>query len=269
VIETSASRGGIVKSAAQALVSPRLRARLTTAAPFVVVVAIWFAVTATHAINPIFLPSPGSTLKSFGKLLTIDFFVNNLLPSLLRVMGAFVLSTLIALPLGVLSGTVPSIGRAVLPLCSFTRYLPVPALVPLCILWFGIDDAQKIGVITLGSAFQLLMLISGDTASVPAELVEAARTFGLSRTAVVWRIVLPWAMPAIWDDLRVCAGWAWSYLVLAELVAGNRGVGYFIIQSQRYLQTDQVFAGVLLVGLLGLASDQLFRVCALRLFRWI
>jgi len=246
----------------------RLRARLVPVLPFVVLVVLWFAVTASHAIQPIFLPSPGRTLQSFVGMLTVDFFEENLIPSILRVGGAFLLSAMIALPLGVLSGNSPAVARVVLPLCSFTRYLPVPALVPLCILWFGIDDAQKIAVIALGSVFQLLMLIAGDTASVRPELVEAARTFGLGRAAVVWRVVLPWAMPAIWNDLRVCAGWAWSYLVLAELVAGNRGIGYFIVQSQRYLQTDRVFAGVLLVGLLGLLSDQLFRLCALRLFRW-
>lgn len=266
----SASSGtGAVRPGSDSIALLRLRARLAPVVPFAVVVALWFAITAGHAINPIFLPSVGSTLHSFAGLLTVHFFAENLIPSILRVAGAFVISTAIALPLGVLSGSVPIVGQAVLPLCSFTRYLPVPALVPLCILWFGIDDAQKIGVIVLGSALQLLMLIAGDTASVPLELVEAATTLGLGRIAVIWRIIVPWCMPAIWNDLRVCAGWAWSYLVLAELVAGNRGIGYFIIQSQRYLQTDQVFAGVLLVGLLGLATDLLFRFCGARLFRWI
>lgn len=247
----------------------RVRSRLETVAPFVVVVALWFAVTAGGVVQPIFLPSPIRTLTSLAGLVSAGFFQENLVPSTLRVAGAFALSAAIALPLGVVSGYVPAVARTVLPLCSFTRYLPVAAMVPLCILWFGIDDAQKIAVITLGSVFQLLILIAGDTASVPQDFVEAARTFGLSEGAVVWRVVLPWAMPAIWNDLRVCAGWAWSYLVLAELVAGNRGVGYFIIQSQRYLETDRVFAGILLIGLLGLATDQIFKLLAARLFRWM
>ena len=247
----------------------RFRSRLESIAPFAVVIALWFAVTEGGMIQPIFLPSPARTLASLAGLLSAGFLQENLVPSVMRVAGAFALSAAIALPLGVLSGNVPAVARAVLPLCSFTRYLPVAALVPLCILWFGIDNAQKIAVITLGSVFQLLILIAGDTASVPQELVEAARTFGLSKGAVVWQVVLPWAMPAIWNDLRVCAGWAWSYLVLAELVAGNRGVGYFIIQSQRYLETDRVFAGILLIGLLGLATDQIFKFSAARLFRWM
>jgi NitT/TauT family transport system permease protein len=152
----------------------------------------------------------------------------------------------------------------ILPLSNFTRYLPVPALVPLCILWFGIDDKQKIAVITLGSVFQLLVLIAGDTASIPQDLIEAARTFGLSEPAVLW-----WTLPAIWNDLRVCAGWAWSFLVLAELVAGNLGLGYFVIQSQVYLYTDRVFAGIMLIGPVGLMTDRIFKLAGPRLFPWI
>ena len=145
------------------LVAMRVRFRLASLLPFAAVVALWFAVTAGGAVNPIFLPSPGRTLLSLGSLLTAAFFRENLLPSVIRVGGAFALSAAIAVPLGVLSGNVPAVARAVLPLCSFTRYLPVAALVPLCILWLGIDNAQKIAVITLGSVFQLLILVAGDT----------------------------------------------------------------------------------------------------------
>lgn len=162
----------------------------------------------------------------------------------------------------------PWVARLLEPIFGFTRYLPVAALVPLCILWFGIDDQQKIAVITLGVVFQLVLLFAFDTASVPKELIEGGRTFGLTRFQIVRRIVLPWSLPSMWDDMRISAGWAWSYLVLAELVAGNRGVGYFVIQSQRYLDTDRVFAGILFIGILGLLTDLLFRFTGSRLFRW-
>lgn len=220
------------------------------------------------AIDPVFLPAPGRALASLLSLLSGSFLQEHLVPSLVRVGGAFLLSVVLAFPLGVVSGQIPLVARLVHPLSGFTRYLPVAALVPLCILWFGIGDTQKIAVITLGVVFQLILVFAGDTASVPKELVEAGRTFGLSRMQIIRRIVLPWAMPAIWDDLRISAGWAWSYLVLAELVAGNRGVGYFIIQSQRYLETDRVFAGIIFIGILGALTDQVFRLTASRLFRW-
>ena len=123
-------------------------------------------------------------------------------------------------------------------------------------------------MITIGVVFQLVLLLAYDSASVPKELIEAGRTFGLTRYRILRRIVVPFALPAIWDHLRVSAGWAWSYLVLAELVAGNKGVGYFVVQSQRYLQTDKVFAGILFIGILGVITDLMFRLSAKKLFQW-
>lgn len=247
---------------------PLRRNALLSIAPFPALVLLWYALTRTGAVDPVFLPAPSRALGSFVDLLSSDFVVNHLIPSLIRVGGGFLLSIAIAFPVGVLSGQIPSVARTVHPICGFTRYIPVAALVPLCILWFGIDDGQKVAVIALGVMFQLILLFAADTAAVPVELIEAGRTFGLGRFAILRRIVLPWAMPAIWDHLRIAAGWAWSYLVLSELVAGNRGVGYFIVQSQRYLETDRVFAGILFVGLLGVLTDLLFRAAGARLFRW-
>ena len=237
-------------------------------APFAALLALWFIITSGGMIDPVFLPSPGATARSFVSLLSGRFLVEHFGPSILRVGLAFLISVVIAFPLGVASGQVPPIARFVQPLFGFTRYLPVAAFVPLCILWFGIDHEQKIAVIVAGVVFQLTLLIAADTAAVPIELVETGRTFGFSRFKIIRRIVLPWSMPAIWDDLRITAGWAWSYLVLAELVAGNRGVGYFIVQSQRYLETDRVFAGILFVGILGALTDYAFRFSRQKLFRW-
>ncbi|MGH8602402.1 MAG: ABC transporter permease [Gammaproteobacteria bacterium] len=242
--------------------------RAAAALPFLFLLTAWYLVTVTALVDPVFLPSPRQVAESFLSLFSRDFLLGHLLPSFLRVTAAFLLSVAIAFPLGVLCGQLPWVARLVEPLCGFTRYLPVAALVPLCILWFGIDDGQKVAVITIGVVFQLVLLFAVDTASVPQELIEAGRTFGLSRSKIVRRIVLPWSMPAIWDDMRISAGWAWSYLVLAELVAGNRGVGYYVIQSQRFLETERVFAGILFIGVLGVATDLAFRLSGRRMFRW-
>jgi len=235
---------------------------------FLTFFGIWYFITRNDLIDPIFLPSPGETLKGLGTLLTSNFFFEHMLPSITRVVVGLALSVLVAFPLGVLAGQIPSVARIVHPLCGAARYLPVAALVPLCILWFGINDGQKIAVIVIGVIFQLVLLIAGDTASVPHELVETGLTLGLARPQILFHIVIPWSMPAIWDDLRISAGWAWSYLVLAELVAGNRGIGYFIVQSQRFLDTDKAFAGIILIGMLGFLTDLVFRYSASRLFRW-
>lgn len=249
--------------------SKRLESYLLALAPLGALVLGWFALTGIGMVDPVFLPTPVRTFRSFFELLSTRFLFEHFVPSILRVGGAFLISVLIAFPVGVISGQVPWVARMVHPLCGFTRYLPVAALVPLCILWFGIDDLQKIAVITIGLVFQLILLFADDSSSVPLELIEAGRTFGLSKLQIWWRIVLPWAMPSIWSDLRVSAGWAWSYLVLAELVAGNRGIGYFIVQSQRYLETDRVFAGILFIGVLGMLTDQLFRFAGAKMFRWM
>ncbi len=235
----------------------------------IVLLFVWVLISFLGLVDPIFLPSPYETLKSFFRLLSLQFIQENLVPSTIRVLFAFLLSVVIAFPLGLLSSQNAFIRKMILPICSFTRYLPVAAFVPLCILWFGIDDAQKVAVIMLGVTFPLVLLIGADTASVPAELIETGRTFGLTKAQIVRRIVLPWAMPTIWEDLRISAGWAWSYLILAELVAGNSGIGYFVVQSQRYLETANVFAGILFIGLLGLFTDLVFRVIGSRLFRWV
>ncbi len=252
----------------RARVGTRFRPTALSSLPLLTLLVLWFILTASGAIDPVFLPSPIHTAKSFLGLLSIDFFRGQLFPSLIRITGAFLISVAVAFPIGLIAGQISWVARMVNPVCAFTRYLPVAALVPLCILWFGIDDVQKIAVITIGVVFQLILLFTDDSAGVPKELIETGRTFGLSRFHILRRVVLPWAMPSIWDDLRVSAGWAWSYLVLAELVAGNRGIGYFIIESQRYLATDRVFAAILFVGILGLLTDLLFRVAGMRLFRW-
>jgi len=249
--------------------TPVFQSQLLNLTPFCVLLLVWYLLTTTISIDPIFLPPPGQVFFSFLQLfLSSDFILNHFLTSVFRVTGAFFLSVIIALPIGILCSQFTLVSRLLEPIFGFTRYLPVAALVPLCILWFGIEDEQKIAVITLGVVFQLVLLFAFDTASVPHEFIESGRTFGLTPWEIVYQIVLPWSMPALWDHMRVSAGWAWSYLVLAELVAGNNGLGYFIIQSQRYLQTEKVFAGILFVGILGALTDMFFRIIASKVFQW-
>ena len=238
-------------------------------APFLILLGAWYTLTGNPPlVGAEFLPNPNNVGRAFVALLTKEFFVTHLLPSVLRVSVAFAFSVAVAFPLGVLVGQVRWVALLVEPFCGFTRYLPVAALVPLCILWFGIDDGQKVAVIVLGVVFQLVLLFATDTVSVPQELLEAGRTFGLTSLQIVTRIVVPWSLPAMWNDMRIAAGWAWSYLVLAELVAGSSGLGYFVVQSQRFLRTERVFAGILFIGILGLVTDYAFRASGRKLFQW-
>jgi NitT/TauT family transport system permease protein len=241
--------------------------RIRDAAPFAAAIALWWALSAL-GVNRIFLPPPGDVLRSVLSLLSSDFLTTHLASSAFRVAAAFGLSALIAVPLGIAAGQIVGVRQMVVPLFSFLRYLPVASIVPLCILWFGLGHEQKIAVITIGVVFQLVLLVTYDSSSLPKELIETARTLGLSTSQVLRRVVLPAASPAIWDHLRISAGWAWSYVVLAELVAGDAGVGYYVVQSQRYLETDRVFAGIILIGIFGWLTDLAFRLGGERLFEW-
>jgi len=137
-------------------------------------------------------------------------------------------------------------------------------------LWIGIDEGSKIAIIFIGTFFQMVLMIAENVRLVPLSQVEAAQTMGASREELVRLVIFPSAKPAVLDTLRITMGWAWTYLVVAELVAANTGLGYSILKAQRYLQTDKIFAGILLIGLIGLVIDQAFRLSHRLLFsKWM
>jgi NitT/TauT family transport system permease protein len=232
-------------------------------------IGVGWALLATSGWVPaLFLPSPATIAARLKTLLSTRRFLLDVGVSVWRVGCGFLLAAAMAIPLGLLIGCFRSAEAALQPLMELVRYMPVPAFLPLCILWFGIGDAEKILVIFLGTFFQLVVLVADDARTVPREILAIGYSFGLRRSRMVSRIVLPHAGPQIFDHLRVACGWAWSYLVVAEIVAANRGVGFMIMQSQRYLRTADVIAGILVIGVLGLVSDIGFRFAGRLLFPW-
>jgi NitT/TauT family transport system permease protein len=151
------------------------------------------------------------------------------------------------------------------PITGFMRYLPVSAMIPLLILWVGIGIAEKITVIFLGTFFQQLILVADVSARVSKDLIDCSYTLGASRRQVVTRVLFPACMPGVMDTLRVTMGWAWTYLVVAELVAANSGLGYMILNAMRGLFTDVILLGILTIGVLGLITDMIFKL----LRRWL
>lgn len=241
--------------------APQPRARASWRAPLVPVltlagiVLIWQAVVSAGVAPPTFLPAPASVAATAGRLLGSGVFWADLEASLFRVLAAFLLSASLALPMALGAVASSTFARATEPLVGFFRYTPVAAFIPLCILWIGIGDGEKIAVIFLGTFFQLTVMLTDAVRRVPEHYYGVARTLGASRRQTLWDVTFPAALPAIYDALRVAMGWAWSYVVLAELVAASEGVGYRLLQAQRYLRTDEVFAGILLIGLVGLLID--------------
>ena len=189
--------------------------------------------------------------------------------SIYRISVGFLISTALALPIGILIGCYRTWEAAIEPLVDFIRYMPVVAFVPLTILWAGTGDTQKFLIIFIGTFFQQVLLVMDNVKSVPRDFIDLGRTLEMPERRILQRIVLPSAMPAIWDSLRISLGWAWTWLVVAELVAATSGLGYRITTAQRFFQTDPIFGYLLLLGILGLATDQAMKFAGRRLFRYL
>jgi NitT/TauT family transport system permease protein len=245
----------------------RVYAGIATAS-FALGIALWWLATAWEWVDPLFLPGPAAVLRRFGAWAGTGDLAADAGISLLRVMAGFLLSAAMALPLGLLIGAYRPLRAACEPLLEFARYLPAVAFVPLVLLWAGIGEASKIAIIWIGTFFQMVLMLSEDVARVPMPQIEAARTLGADDREVLLLILLRSSMPAMFDTLRITLGWAWTYLVVAELVAANSGLGYAILKAQRFLQTDRIFVGIILIGLIGLGTDQLLRWLHRRLFPW-
>jgi NitT/TauT family transport system permease protein len=235
---------------------------------FVVLALIWWAATASGLVQPIFLPSPGSVWQRMIALGTDGTLWTDSGISLYRIMIGFALASTMAIPIGVLIGCFGVWEAAIEPLVDFVRYMPVVAFVPLTILWSGTGDWQKFLIIWIGTFFQQVLMVMDNVKRVPEDFVGLGRTLGLSERRILWRIVLPCALPGIWDTLRISIGWAWTWLVLAELVAATSGLGYRITVSQRYFQTQTIIGYILFLGLLGLITDQVMKALEKVLFRY-
>jgi NitT/TauT family transport system permease protein len=237
-------------------------------ASLVIIAFTWCLLTFAIKINPVFLPSPLAVAGAFQELWQEGVLLPYTLISLYRVLIGFFAAAIVAIPLGILMATNKKTEGFFAPFIGFVRYLPVSALIPLMILYFGIGDFEKMAVIFVGTFFQLVLMVQDTVGTVPGDLLKAAHTLGAEGSAIYTKVLLPASMPGIMDNLRICIGWAWTYLVIAELVAANSGLGFMILRSQRFLQTDRIFAGLIIIGCLGVLTDYLFKTSSKVLFPW-
>ncbi|WP_048811756.1 MULTISPECIES: ABC transporter permease [Methylobacillus] len=226
---------------------------------FMIPLAIWWAASLSGLIPETFLPDPPKVLKRLLLWISDEGFGQDFWISFVRVSSGFLLAAVLALPIGVLAGTFRRVQIFIEPLMDFIRYMPAVAFVPLVLLWCGVGEASKIALIFIGTFFQMVLMMAGNVRQVPMAQIEAAQTMGATRRELLFKVILPSAAPALLDTIRVTLGWAWTYLVVAELVAANEGLGYAILRAQRFLLTDKIFAGILVIGLIGLIQDQLLR----------
>ena len=235
---------------------------------FVVFVGAWAIATLGGFVSKTFLADPITMVHSGWTLLTEMGFVTDIGMTVWRVLGGFVIAALLALPLGVMMGAYKPVEAFFEPFVSFARYLPASAFIPLLILWAGIGETQKLAVIFIGSFFNLVLMIAVSVGHTRRDLVEAAYTLGATDRSLVRRVLIPGAAPEIAEILRMVLGWAWTYVIVAELIGASSGIGHMITDSQALLATDQIIFGIIVIGLIGLLSDLAFKALNRRLFPW-
>jgi len=235
---------------------------------FALFVALWSVATFGGYVQRLFLADPLTMVGEGYNLMVRHGFSFDIMMTVWRVVGGFIIAVIVALPLGILMGAYKPIEAFLEPFVSFARYLPASAFIPLLILWAGIGETQKLLVIFIGSVFQLILMIAVSVGSIRRDLVDAAYTLGATDRSVVRRVMLPNAAPEIAEIFRLVLGWAWTYVIVAELIGSSSGIGHMITDSQALLNTGQIIFGIIVIGLIGLISDFLFKAVNQRLFPW-
>jgi NitT/TauT family transport system permease protein len=235
---------------------------------FVLFVAVWAFFTLGGYVSPTFLASPVTMVQEAILLFTEFNFSHDIAMTIWRVLAGFVLAALLAVPLGIAMGAHKGVEAFLEPFVSFCRYLPASAFIPLLILWAGIGELQKVLVIFIGSVFQIVLMVAVCVGAARRDLVEAAYTLGATPSGIVKRVLIPGAAPEIAEILRLVLGWAWTYVIVAELIGSSSGIGHMITDSQALLNTGQIIFGIIVMGLIGLVSDFAFKALNRRLFAW-
>jgi NitT/TauT family transport system permease protein len=225
--------------------------------------------------NPVYLPSPGEVATAFYTAFTTPpadqdglWLHQSLWQSIQTIFWGFVISSIIGVPLGILCGAHSGASRLFEPFVEFFRYLPAPAFGTLAVAVLGIYDGPKIAIIVIGTLFQQILIIANTTRKADFSLVEAALTLGTKNLRLLTHVVIPSILPDLYRDQRVLLGWAWTYLIVAELVGATSGISLFITQQSRYEHYANVYAAIAMIGILGLGTDLTLAALGRRLFPW-
>jgi len=236
--------------------------------PLLILLAAWAVASYGGFVSRFFLPSPTDVLDGLVQLIVDQGLLKAVGVSSLRILAAFALSVAVAFPLGVLMGSFDAFNRAFDPIVAPLRYMPITAFIPLLILWFGIYEKQKIAFLFLGTFVFLLPVVVDAVRAVPEELVSTAFTLGATRRQVVLTVLVPAALPQIFDSFRVMNAIAWTYVILAEFVNPQQGIGYLLNLAQQHSKPEWSLAGIAVVGVIGLVTDFCIAAANRLLFRW-
>jgi ABC-type nitrate/sulfonate/bicarbonate transport system permease component len=241
---------------------PRLTRQLVGAAAVGVVVLVWWLATLgasaeSRLISPVILPSPAEVIRSFPSLLNERALLQSIAATLKRVLIGFGLAALVGVPLGILAGSWRVLEAAGHPVALFGRNLPVAALIPLTILWFGIDETQKVMFIFIACVPFVYSDAAAAIVGVPERYVETAQTLGASQFQIVSKVLVALALPDIYNSLRHLFGLAFGYIMLAELINAEHGLGYLLMTSQRRGLSEHIILILLIIGALAFGIDRL------------
>jgi NitT/TauT family transport system permease protein len=247
---------------------PRSLKLLMPTIGLVVPLLLWSLLSYGGLTSPTFLPSPTAVMAAGWQMWQEGTLLPDILISTGRVLGGFLAAALVGVPLGIITGTFESMDGLFKPLVGTVRYMPMNAFVPLIMIWVGLEENAKIVMIFLGIVLYNSIMIADAVKFINDDLLNAAYTLGANRREILLKVILPASLPSILDTLRVNIAGAWNFLIFAELIAAQSGLGFRIIQSQRYLNTDKVLFCIVLIGLIGLITDYIFHRLAIVLTPW-
>lgn len=233
------------------------------------------AIAAGVPANPVFLPAPDEVARAFYNSFTMPpkrkgekWLHESLWQSIQVIFWGFTISSLVGVPLGILCGTFGLFAKITEPFVDFTRYMPAPAFGALAVAVLGIYDPPKVAIIVIGTFFQQVLVIANTTRKLDTSLVEAAQTLGANRRQMLLRVIVPGIATDLYNDMRILLGWAWTYLIVAEYIGASSGITYFINQQAKYRIYDNVFAAIIMIGILGFTTDRILDWLGRQIFPW-
>ncbi len=247
---------------------PRWLSLLLVGLALIVPLLLWLVISSLKLVPPMFLPTPATVIDAGIKMFAEENLIVDVLASSARVLAGFVVAGIIGVPIGLAMGTFYSLDSLFAPIVGTVRYMPVTAFVPLIVIWLGLEEPSKILIIMLGVVLYNAIMVADAVKFIPNEMINVAYTLGATRRDVVFKVIIPAAFPSVLDTLRVNISGAWNFLVIAELVASQNGLGFKIIQAQRFLQTEKVLFCIALIGVVGLVIDYGLKWISQQLTPW-
>ena len=230
---------------------------------------LWELASTRGWVTPLFMPPPHVVIAKLYAMLMGQDFLSDVLVSIYRILVSFLAACAVAIPIGILMGCFRVVDAFVNPFVAAWRYLPAPSFVPLLLMWFGAGEGSKLALLFIGVVFFLATLIMDHTRAVRTELIETAMTLGADRRQILATVVVPSVLPNVLISMRQMLAVSWTYLVIAEIIAATTGIGAVMMRGQGFLHVDEIMGGIVVIGLLGLAFDFLFRLAQRWLFPYI